>query len=402
MTKPPHILIAGGGVGGLTAAIALAKYGANVSLFEKSQEFGEVGAGLQLSPNSMVVLSALGLSEKIKAAAFAPAQGVLRDYITGKPLLTTQMGDAYITRYGQTYFNIHRADLHDSLVSAARDNGVKFHLNHEALSYTQTPESITLVTSKGEYSGEALIGADGIKSAIRAQITTENTPRYTGYCAWRGITRADAVAENLLPKAANNWLGPDKHFVAYYLRGGELINFIAVHRRDDWSAEGWAATGDMGELRAAYEGWDDRVGAILSACDTTYLWGLFDHPALANWTDGRAVLLGDAAHPMLPFMAQGASMAIEDGWVLAAKLLGSDNPMAFKLRAYQAARHERATMLQDISRNNAELYHAHDAIALTKRAIMFKTAKLFPAATHSRLDPIYGVDVTQDYPIKPV
>ena len=395
----PHALIAGGGIGGLTAAITLAKHGAKVSLFEKASEFGEVGAGLQLSPNSMAVLSALSLETNINAAAFAPKQGVLRDYITGKPLLTTQMGEAYAARYGHTYLNIHRADLHDILVKAARGCGVDFHLNSEAQSYQQGTDNVMLATSNGDFKGDALIGADGIKSAIRAQMAGENTPRYTGYCAWRGIIRADALPDNLLPKAANNWLGPDKHFVAYYLRGAELINFIAVHRREAWSDENWAALGDMEELREAFEGWDDRIGAILTACKETYLWGLFDHPALPNWTDGRIALLGDAAHPMLPFMAQGASMAIEDGWVLAAKLLGSDNPMAFKLRAYQAARHERTTLLQDVSRSNAQLYHAHDAIALTKRTIMLKTAKLFPAATHSRLDPIYGVNVTQDYPI---
>lgn len=399
MTKPPHILIAGGGIGGLTAAIVLSKGGAKVSLFEKASEFGEVGAGLQLSPNSMAVLSALGLSGKIKAAAFAPAQGVLRDYITGKPLLATQMGDAFTARYGQAYYNIHRADLHNILVTAAQDCGVDFHLNHYATNYAQNAKSVTLVTNQGDHIGDALIGADGIKSTIREQMVGGNTPRYTGYCAWRGIIRADAAAKDLLPRAANNWLGPDKHFVAYYLRGGELINFIAVHRRESWSAEGWTTPGDMNELREAYDGWDDRVGAILDVCDETYLWGLFDHPALPNWTDGRVALLGDAAHPMLPFMAQGASMAIEDGWVLAAKLLGADTPIAFKLRAYQAARHTRTTMLQDISRRNADLYHAHDAIGLTKRTIMFKTAKLFPAATHSRLDPIYGVDVTKEYPI---
>jgi len=402
MTKPIHVLIAGGGIGGLSTAIALAKQGAKVSLFEKARKFTEVGAGLQLSPNSMAVLDALGLRDKIKAAAFAPQQGVLRDYITGAPLLSTQMGAAYMKRYGHGYYNIHRADLLDILIQAARDNDVDFHLGAEAQSYAQSGDGITLRTSQGDFDGDVVIGADGIKSAIRAQLSGENTPRYTGYCAWRGIIRANALPDNTLPKTANNWLGPEKHFVAYYLRDGALINFIAVHRRDDWSAENWTTPGDMEQLRSAFEGWDDRIGAILGACEQTYLWGLFDHPALANWTDGRAALLGDAAHPMLPFMAQGASMAIEDGWVIAAKLCGSDSPIAFRLRAYQAARHARATLLQDTSRSNAQLYHAHDAIGLTKRIIMFKTAKFFPAATHSRLDPIYGVDVTKDYPITPI
>lgn len=399
MNNLPHILIVGGGIGGLTVAIALARHGARVSLFERAAEFGEIGAGLQLSPNAMAVLSALGLENDIKAAGFEPAAGVLRDYISGKPLLTTAMRGAYQARYGHGYYNIHRADLHSLLVKAARQAGAKLYLGHDALGYTQDAKRITLQTSQGDHIGDALIGADGIKSAIRAQMAGEDTPRYTSFCAWRGTVPTAALPDGILPKAANNWLGPHKHFVAYYLRGGDRVNFIAIHKREKWSAEGWTQPGDMSELRAAYQDWDAPVSAILNACEQSYLWGLFDHPALPDWTDGRAALLGDAAHPMLPFMAQGAAMAIEDGWVVASKILEGDSPMAFRLRAYQVARHARATAIQDLSRRNADLYHAHDAIGLTKRAIMFKTAGLFPAAAYSKFDPVFGVDVTAQYPI---
>ncbi|WP_017931061.1 FAD-dependent monooxygenase [Robiginitomaculum antarcticum] len=399
MGSPPHILIAGGGIGGLTAAIALARHGARVSLFERASEFGEIGAGLQLSPNAMAVLYAFGLGDEIKAAAFEPEAGILRDYLTGKPLLTTKMRGAYEARYGHGYYNIHRADLHDILVKAARDSGVALHLDHDAQGYAQRSDFISLQTSQGEYSGDALVGADGIKSAIRAKMLGHSEPRYTGFCAWRGTVATNALPEGTLPKAANNWLGPDKHFVAYYLRGGELVNFVAIHKREAWSDEYWTQDADMTELRAAYQDWDAPVCDILNACKQSYLWGLSDHPALPNWTDGRAALLGDAAHPMLPFMAQGAAMAIEDAWVLASKVLSRDAPMAFRLRAYQAARYQRATMVQDISRNNAKLYHAHDAIGLAKRAVMLKTASLFPAAAHSKFDPVFGVDVTKSHPI---
>ena len=385
-----HVLIAGAGIGGLTTAIALAQRGASVNIFEKASELGEIGAGIQLSPNALNVLDALGLAPAIEALAFEPEAGVLRDYKTGKALLTTPMKDAYTKRYGQKYLHIHRADLLSILEGAARSLGVKFHMGVAAVSFKQDEISIHLNTQDGTHSGDYLIGADGIHSVIGQAIHGESTPEFRGQVAWRGMIPADKLPVNTIPLAANNWLGPYRHFVSYYVRGGKLINFVAVEERETWQEESWSAQGDMAELRAAFTGWDPRLTALLEACETCYLWGLFDRPPLPTWHQGRAVLMGDAAHPMLPFMAQGAAMAIEDAWVLADTI-----SKGHSLESYERARKPRTTQLQKISRDNAGLYHKGPGFGRSLRGAKFAAGKLIPAAVEARLGKIYGVDVTK-------
>lgn len=397
MSKP-HILIVGAGIGGLTAAIALARNGAKVDMFEQAAELGEVGAGIQQGPNAMHIHAALGIDKNIEAAAFEPESIEFRDYKSGKSLLSTPLKGAHESRYGQTYLHIHRADLHSILLGAAKKAGVRIHLGHSLDGYEQDHDNVFITSENKSYQGDILIGADGIKSKTRLQMLGPENNQYTGNVAWRGVVPASKLPKGHISPCANNWLGPQRHFVSYYIRGGDYINFVAIEERDTWTDEGWSQAGDMAELRAAFAGWDSRVTDVLDACESCYLWGLFDHPPLAGWTDGRVALLGDAAHPMLPFMAQGASMAIEDGWVLAQCISANQDNPQHALKAYEKARYARATQIQKMSKDNAKLYHMNSPVQKLIRDIKFKIGTHIPAAAHSQLDKVFGVNAVKEFP----
>jgi len=393
-----HILISGAGIGGLTAALALAQNGAKVDVFEQSDVLDEVGAGLQQGPNAMHVHAALGIAKDIEAAGYEPESIEFRNFKTGKPLLSNILKPAHENRYDEKYLHIHRADLHNILLKSVQNIGVNIHLGHSAERYEQDSETVALTVGHKTFTGDVLIGADGIKSKIRKQMLGPEINRYTGHVAWRGIVAANKLPENHIPPSANNWLGLHRHFVSYYIRGGDYINFVAIEERETWAEESWSLAGDMKELRAAFAGWDSRITELLEACDECFLWGLFDHPPLAGWTDGRVALLGDAAHPMLPFLAQGASMAIEDGWVLAQTLSAHKNAPQKALKTYESARYARATLVQTLSRETAKLYHMNSPLKTFIRNTKFKVATHIPAAAHSELDKIFGVNVVKEFP----
>lgn len=392
-------LIIGAGIGGLTTALILAQKGIDVEVFEKADNFSNIGAGLQLSPNAMAVLSSLGLAEKIEQLACEPEAGILRDYKTGHPLLTTKMQGVYERRYGSKYLHIHRADLIDCLFKATQKDGVKIHFGSNISSVNETENSVQIQTNKQFYKGDLLIAADGIRSTFRDKIAGKSSPSFSGQIAWRGLIPTERLPPDTIPFAANNWLGAGRHFVSYYVSGGKMINFVAVEERTEWAEENWDAPANMKELKRAFTGWDARVVSLIEACEEAYLWGLFDHAPLPKWTKGRMALLGDAAHPMLPFMAQGAAMAIEDAWGLAHCLTDDSAHIAKALRDYEAIRKPRASRLQKISRDNADLYHQRRPVGRAYRNAKLQIATHIPAAAFTKLDKIYGVDVTQKFPI---
>ncbi len=395
MTK---VAIIGAGIGGLTAAIALARSGFDVEVFEKSPELGEVGAGLQQSPNAMAVHKALGTADAIIEKSFEPEAGYLRDYKTGKPLLTTPMKGRYEARYGHKYLNIHRADLLSVLIERSKKLNIPIHLNQWVQSVDNQKDGIELNIEGHKIKADVLIGADGIRSQIREDVIGKSAPRFTGQVAWRGIVPAQKVKFETIPFAANNWMGPGRHFVSYYLRGTQLINFVAIEERDEWTEERWDQPADLEDLRAAFDGWDPRITTLLEACEESFLWGLFDHTPLPHWAKNRVALLGDAAHPMLPFMAQGSAMAIEDGWVLAHALSFYESDIPRALKHYEALRKPRATMVQEVSKQNAKLYHESGLGAAIRNA-KFAIGSKLPVLVEARLAKIYGVDVTRQYPI---
>lgn len=390
----PHILIVGAGIGGLAAAAFLAQSGARVDIFEKSDHLGDVGAGLQLSANAMHVLSALGCAGEIKARGFCPQNAVTRHYKIGRAELTMPLEDAHTARYGQPYIHIHRADLQDSLRSAAAAAGVIFHLGAEVENVTQDGQSAIITTGQENVRGDALIGADGIHSNVRKVLFGDHPASFTGQVAWRGTVKTSDVPDGLIPQDANAWLGPGRHFVAYYVRGGALINFVAVEERETWTEESWNLGGNIEDVKAAFKGWDPRIERVLSACDKCYLWGLFDRPPMPEWSQDHMTLLGDACHPMLPFMAQGAAMALEDAYVLSRCLARDDLSIPEALKAYANIRQPRTSMLQAVSRANANMFHLRSPMARAVRQAKFGLATRVPAVAHARFDKIYGVNVT--------
>jgi len=392
------VFVIGAGIGGLTTALALAKTGVDVEIFEKSPSLGEVGAGLQQSPNAMAVHKALGTQKAILKTAFEPEAGYLRHHRSGKPLLTTQMQGLYERRYGHKYVNIHRADLLSALIEQAKALHTPIHLDQWVESVESTPEQVYLHVNGKTRKADVLIGADGIRSQIRSLTFGESAPQFTGQVAWRGLVPAEALPSGTIPYAANNWMGPGRHFVSYYLRGTKLINFVAVEERKKWAEERWDISADLEELRAAFAGWDPRITQLLDACNSSFLWGLFDHAPLPKWSEGRIALMGDAAHPMLPFMAQGAAMAVEDGWVLAHSLSLHRDNIPIALQHYENARKPRATQIQKISKQNASLYH-QSGVGATLRNAKLAIGGLLPPIIEARLAKIYGVDVTKTYPI---
>jgi len=390
------ILIAGAGIGGLCAALALVKRGFNVVLFEQAVTLSELGAGLQLSPNAMQVLNELGLGEQLLSHAFSPLNATMRDYRSGAEYFSLPLGEPCMSRYGAEYLHIHRADLQDVLYQSALAWGVNITLNTVVSSYQQSTDDVQVILANGDrIKGDVLLGADGIRSRIHTQMLGQTPAQFTGQVAWRGIVPVDRLPKTLVKPNANLWVGPGRHFVSYYLRGGSQVNFVAVEERTTWTKDSWHERGDIEQLRGAFTGWHPQVTEVLAAADECFLWALFDRPPLSKWVDGKVALLGDACHPMLPFLAQGAAMAIEDAYVLAA-MLARYSDTATALQNYQAQRLPRTRKIQAMARANARLYHMSNGLEISKLWALKLAAKAMPSLASRPLEPIYAYDAVKD------
>jgi salicylate hydroxylase len=406
------IVIAGAGIGGLCAALALAKRGFEVAVYEQSIHLGEVGTGLQLSPNAMHVLKTLGVADEVKAKAFSPTSAVMRHYQTGKKYFTVPLGDTATQKYGADYLHIHRADLHSALQHACEKLNVSIHLGRAIQNYQHTPQNLashSLASNKltphklaiqfensESLEADVLIGADGIKSKVQSCMLGQTPAKFTGQVAWRGVVEANKLPKGLIKHNANLWVGPGKHFVSYYLRGGNLVNFVAIQERTDWQQESWNEPGDISELRDTFAGWHPEVTELLTATESCFLWALFDRQPLQQWTDRNVALLGDACHPMLPFLAQGAAMAIEDSYALA-HCLANENDTQIALKAYQAIRLTRTRNIQLGARKNASLYHMSSPIEQVKLAILsgLSIIGLSDKVAANKLDFIYAYNIVE-------
>ena len=353
-----RVLIAGGGIGGLTAALCLAEAGFEVSLFEQSAEFGEVGAGIQLSPNCTRVLHHLGLEPALASCAFLPEGMEFRAWKSGKVIGSWVLGQAVRDRYGFPYWNIHRSDLLRVLVDAAElTPAIELNKGSAVTGFEQEGRVRTVVDG-AVYEGDVLIGADGIHSAVRAQLFGGDAPQFTGNVAWRALVPTARLPRGLVRPVATAWWGPHKHFVHYYLRSGALVNCVCVVEKTGWEIESWTERGEFEELKSDFAGWHEDVHALIDNVDrdSLYKWALHDRAPMARWGQGAVTLLGDACHPTLPFMAQGAAMAIEDAAVLAGCLAAADSVPA-GLRRYEDLRRQRTAGVQNGSRRNAKLFH---------------------------------------------
>lgn len=390
-------LIIGAGLGGLTAALALRRVGMDVDLFEQAEQLREVGAGIQLSPNAMKVMRALNLEAAVVGAGFLPQAARIRHYASARVLFDAPLNPACTRRYGAPYVHIHRADLHGCLAGAARRAGVALHLGRRAGGYVDTGNRVTVEFTDGATaSGDVLIGADGLNSTIQTCMHVPRPPRYTGYTAWRGTVPTAALPPGLVDPCATVWAGPGGHVVTYLVRGGALVNFVAVRRSRSAPPQSWSRTGQSEELRGAFDMWHDRVAALLAAADSPFLWGLYDRPPLEFWCRGRVGLLGDACHPTLPFMAQGAALAMEDAWVLARALQAGPDPAA-ALARYQLLRRPRAAALQQRARRNAADFQLASGPGGLVSRLKLAAASLLPRRLALLpLDSVYGFDPTED------
>ena len=390
-------VVAGAGIGGLCAALALAKRGVEIAVYEKSSLLTEVGAGLQLSPNALHVLQSLGIADQVKAKAFSPESAVMRHYQTGKPYFCVPLGGAATKKYGADYLHIHRADLLTVLHDACEKMGVNIHLGQAIQGYQHASQNLTIQFENGEsLDADLLIGADGIKSKVQACMLGQTSAEFTGQVAWRGVVAASKLPKGLIKPNANLWVGPGKHFVCYYIRGGDLINFVAVQERRDWQKESWHERGNVNQLRETFNSWHPEVTELLAAAESCFLWALFDREPLNQWTDNKVALLGDACHPMLPFLAQGAAMAIEDSYVLA-HCLASDSHTETALQTYQNIRLPRTRQIQLNARKNAGLYHMSSPIEQVKLAVLsgLSTIGLSDAVAANKLDSIYAYNIVK-------
>lgn len=388
-----RVIVVGAGIGGLTVALGLAKSGFQVRVFEQASSLSEVGAGLQLSPNAVKVLRHFGLFDAISAHIFSPQFACIRDGQNGRYYLKSPLGHSVDQRYAAPYWHIHRADLHKELVQACYAADVEIELGHQVLGYRNEKKYATVLLDKKTEHADLVIGADGIHSKVRELMLGVQAPIFTGQVAWRGTVPVAAIKGAKVQPNATVWAGQNKHLVTYYLRGGELVNFIAVEERAKWQQESWREEGDVNELRRKFVGWHPEVTAVLEGCESTFLWALNGRPTLETWRDDRVVLLGDACHPMLPFMAQGAAMAIEDAYVLTQALLKYPYPLAFE--NYESLRKPRVTAIQKQSRDNTALYHMHGGWqGRLKLEALGLASKYASGIIHAKLDTIYGYDVT--------
>lgn len=347
------IAIVGAGIGGLTAALALFQAGLRVRVYEQAPALGEVGAGITLSPNASRVFDHLGLGEGLRAIGYTPPLQRIRHYATGETLVETPRGDLPERTYGAGYYHVHRADLHDLLSAAVRAVEPDAIVLDAKLTAIETPEARpTLVFASGaRVQTDLVIGADGVRSAVRDALFETTPPRFTGHVAWRAIVPREALAQDVADAPPGIHIGPGKLFLRYPVRHGAFVNYAAFSRADGWVNESWSARSSVADAEAAFAGWDRLALDVIRAtpADGCYKWALFARDPLPSWTVGRVTLVGDAAHAMLPFMGQGAAMAVEDAMVLARCIAGfSDLDEA--IARYEAARRDHATMVQSASR----------------------------------------------------
>lgn len=359
------IAVIGGGIGGLVAALSLLQAGHDVHVYEQASGLSEVGAGIQISPNASKVLHALGLAAPLAAAGVRPLAWHQRRWDDGRTLIRTPLAGAMEDAFGAPHTQIHRADLLRALHAALPDG--RLHTGRALVRITDHGDRIEARFKNGDrIEADILIGADGIHSATRAQLFGPARPNFIGSACYRGLAPAAAVAHLDIPLEAQVWMGPGRHFVHYFVRGGDLLNFVAVVDQDAWTAESWTDPADIHEARAHFADWHPQIRGILNAVEDTFIWALFDRAPLPAWSSGRATLLGDACHPMAPFMAQGAAQAIEDGATLAACLGATDDPIA-ALKTYEALRLPRTARVQALAADNKTRFHLPDGPAQIAR-----------------------------------
>jgi salicylate hydroxylase/6-hydroxynicotinate 3-monooxygenase len=357
MTSKPKIAIIGAGMGGLTAAATLLRAGFDAEIFEQASRFTRLGAGIQMSPNAIKVLRTFGLEEPMRQIAFRPPGQFSREWDTGELLLDVPFGDSVEQRYGAPYLLMHRGDLHALLTQAVPQEHI--HRSKELVGLDDSGSSVRMTFADGTTAeADAVIGADGVHSTVRTWLLGEEKPTYTGRVAYR-TTFPARLLNGVEIDDCTKWWGPDRHIVIYFTtRNRDEVYFVTSVPEPDWTEESWSMKGDLGELRRAFNGFHPQVRAVLEACPEVHKWAINVREPLPRWCEGRVVLVGDACHPMTPYMAQGAATSMEDAMVLTRCLLdiGPDGDIGEAFKRYERTRKKRTSKIQFHSHENKWLH----------------------------------------------
>ena len=387
-----RVIIVGAGIGGSALALSLERLGIDYIMLEQASAFEEFGAGIQLSPNGVRILERLGIGEPLASFSTEPDFHKYTVWDTGEIVLTTPLKPKVRETYGHAYFHAHRADLIDALTAGLNVGRVR--MNARVASVAQDADAVTVTLDDGEVlSGDVLVGADGIHSTVRNQVFVPDEPRPSGYVSWRGIARAETISNLEIPVSAYVDMGPRLSFVYYFVSGGRRLNWLALGQTNDPKRESWSQTATRDEVISAFDGWYDRPRQVIEATEDIFVTALHDREPLKAWVAGRIALMGDAAHAMLPYHAQGAVQSLEDAWVLAKTLYLHGNDPAAALKQYESLRFDRANLMVQQSRNAEGWYHVDSPAEIEARNARFrKTSKKLQGGFSPQQHWLYSYD----------
>ncbi|WP_353952554.1 FAD-dependent monooxygenase [Knoellia sp. S7-12] len=389
-----HVVLAGGGVGGMTAALALLQRGVDVTVLEQAPALTEVGAGIQISPNGNRALDHLGVFETLRKQSCDPVRKEFRLWNTGRPWPMFDLGPMAVERYGYPYLTVYRPDLLKALENAVRALGADvILLGSRVAGVDQDASSASVVLDDGtRVTGDVVIGADGVRSVVRNTVWGPSNPEFSGMVAWRGLIPMDDLPKHLRTPVGSTWIGPGGHAVTYPLHGGTLMNFVATIEGKKWTAAGGTEPGTAEECHADFAGWHEDIHTFITASPRLLKWALLSRDPIPAWTSGRVSLLGDAAHATLPFLAQGAVHAIEDGVVLARAIEAYADDPTKALTRYETARIERTSRMVRGATANTERFHSRELVT-EERAEPYLQREWSIEPIADRYDWLYSYDV---------
>jgi len=391
MRRKPRIAVIGAGIGGLATARALKLRGIDVTVYEQASRITEFGGGVVMTPNAMKALRHLGVEDAVLGHAFAPSAQVARSWRTGRVIDRTQI-EGYSNRFGARFCCMHRGDLQKVLHEAVGDEPIRLTARCTAVS-SEARGAIARFEDGSEIEADAIIGADGIHSVVRASLFGAENPRFTGHMCWRGLADTSRVPAEIVRSDFTVWLGPYAHVVHYCVRRGGLLNWVAITEVDAWREESWSLEGDMQELKSTYPDWNPHLLRLFDATERCYKWALFDREPLEKWSKDRITLLGDSAHAMLPYLAQGAAQSLEDACVLAAQIGGTPEDLAGAFVRYEQQRIPRTRRIQLGARARGAISHLPSAWARFRRDVAFTLRRwLKPNAPLHQAEWIYRYD----------
>lgn len=398
MSRKLKVGIIGGGIGGVATAVALAQRGINAHLFERAAEFGEVGAGIQMSPNAVKVIRELGAWEPLSKASFLPECLLGKNWDTGDVNFEIPLKNDCPRLYGAEFFHVHRADLHQLLADRVDMSKVRF--STSCVNVTQDQDrAIAHFADGSTFEADLIIGADGVRSNVRHALFGADDPQFTGHMCYRAVVPFDGQVDFVAP-ATTFWMGPNGHVVTYYVKGGKAVNIVAVRETEEWVEESWHTQATVEAMLKDFEGWHPNLIKLFERVTEVYRWGLFDRDPMTSWSKGRVTLLGDASHPMLPFLSQGAAMAIEDAYVLAKALHALPDRIEEALRQYEAERLPRTARVQLEARERGRTYHLSSKEEQAKRDAEYREQqKKDPHSGGIKANWVYAYNATDFEPV---